>query len=176
MSESEWEYVARAGTETRYTGGDARLAATERTALGAGAAGTGTGTAPVGSFSANAFGLHDVHGNVWEWVEDCWHGDYVGAPTDGSARTSGGDCSSRVLRGGSWFSNPGFVRSAYRFRFATGRPRLLSRFPSCQDVELSPESLLPCLLPGSRGRLPPGGNCSGAPNRHADSFRALGTP
>ena len=63
-------------------------------------------TATAGSFRANVFGLHDVHGNVWEWVEDCWSGNYLGAPADGSAWESG-DCSRRVLRGGSWFDEPG---------------------------------------------------------------------
>ena len=76
--------------------------------------------APVGSFPANGFGLHDVHGNVWEWVEDCWHGHYKGAPSDGSAWTSGGDCSKRVLRGGSWNNNPRNLRSANRNRNTTG--------------------------------------------------------
>ncbi len=62
-------------------------------------------TAPGGSFSANRWGLHDMHGNVAEWVQDCWNWDYKGAPADGSAWESG-DCSERVLRGGSWISEP----------------------------------------------------------------------
>ena len=119
MSESEWEYVARAGTETRYHWGDA-AGRNRANCKGCGSRWDNRQTSPVGSFSANAFGLHDVHGNVWEWVEDCWHGDYAGAPPDGSARTSGGDCSRRVLRGGSWMFNPGDVRSAYRFGLAAG--------------------------------------------------------
>lgn len=72
-------------------------------------------TAPAGRFKANAFGLHDVHGNVSSWTKDCWHATYEGAPSDGSARESG-DCSLRVLRGGSWFSDPRFLRAAYRGR------------------------------------------------------------
>ena len=71
---------------------------------------------PVGSFPPNEFGLHDVHGNVWEWVEDCLHVSYNGAPSDGSAWTSGGDCSERVVRGGSWVIFPRLLRSAYRSR------------------------------------------------------------
>ena len=67
----------------------------------------------MGSFSASAFGLHDMHGNVWEWLEDCWHTDYRGAPANGQARTSG-DCEYRVLRGGSWNDGPGPLRSANR--------------------------------------------------------------
>ena len=77
-------------------------------------------TVPVGSFPANGFGLHDMHGNVWEWVEDCWHDSYSGAPSDGSAWTTGGVCSKRVLRGGSWANRPGGLRSAYRVRNSTG--------------------------------------------------------
>ena len=113
LSESEWEYVARAGTTTHYWWGDA-VGSNRANCDGCGSRWDDAQTAPVGSFSANAFGLHDVHGNVWEWVEDCWHDNYSGAPTDGSARTSGGDCSRRVLRGGSWFANPRVVRSANR--------------------------------------------------------------
>ena len=70
-------------------------------------------TMPVGSFSANAFGLCDMHGNVWDWVEDCWNNGYEGAPTNGTAWTDG-DCSRRVLRGGSWVNFPSGLRSASR--------------------------------------------------------------
>ena len=78
-------------------------------------------TVAVGSFAANAFGLYDMHGNMWEWVEDCWHDNYEGAPTDGSAWTtgcagSGGARISAVLRGGSWDSSPRLLRSANRGR------------------------------------------------------------
>lgn len=86
-----------------------------RTAMGAGASGIKKQTAPVGSFAANPFGLYDVLHNVWEWVQDCWHESYKGAPTDGSAWTRGSDCSQRVIRGGSWRSVPTGVRSASRF-------------------------------------------------------------
>jgi hypothetical protein len=79
-------------------------------------------TVPVGSYGANKFGVHDTVGNVWEWVGDCWHRNYHGAPIDGSAWTSGSDCSKRVLRGGSWYYSPRFLRSAFRFRLnATAR-------------------------------------------------------
>ncbi len=70
-------------------------------------------TAPVGSFRSNGFGLYDVLGNVWEWVEDCWNGSYSRAPNDGST-WSRGECEKRVLRGGSWYDNPGYVRAAGR--------------------------------------------------------------
>ena len=71
-------------------------------------------TAPVGSFSASAWGLHDMHGNVWEWVQDCWHDNYTGAPGDGSAWTVGSDCGLRVVRSGSWGIIPRYLRSAAR--------------------------------------------------------------
>jgi formylglycine-generating enzyme required for sulfatase activity len=72
-------------------------------------------TSPVGSFAANGFGLYDMQGNAWQWTEDCYHDSYAGAPADGRAWTTG-DCSSRVLRGGSWFNDPHYLRSANRFR------------------------------------------------------------
>ena len=112
LSEAEWEYVARAGTRTRYWWGD-KIGWKRASCSGCWDRWGGRQTAPVGSFSANAFGLHDVHGNVNEWVEDCWNESYRGAPSDGSAWESG-DCSRRVLRGGHWSSLPGFLRSAVR--------------------------------------------------------------
>ena len=106
LSEAEWEYVARAGTSTPFhTGGT--ISTSQANYDGNYTYGNGREgeyrerTVPVGSFGANAFGLHDVHGNVWEWVEDCWNDSYRGAPSDGSAWERG-DCSSRVYRGGSW--------------------------------------------------------------------------
>ena len=75
-------------------------------------------TAPVGSFAPNQFGLHDMHGNVWEWVEDCLHNNYEGAPKDGSAWIAQGDCNNRVIRGGSWVGYPVGLRSALRFWFS----------------------------------------------------------
>ena len=113
-SESEWEYAARAGTTTIFhTGATISMGQANYTSL------LGTGrewTTPVGSFAPNAFGLYDVHGNVWEWVEDCLHDSYQGAPNDGMAWTVGGDCGYRVLRGGSWDLNPPDIRSAKRGR------------------------------------------------------------
>ena len=119
LSEAEWEYAARAGTTTPfhfgatidtdqanydghyYTYGDGRKGVDRRK------------TVPVGSFPPNAFGLHDMHGNVWEWVEDCWHDSYAGAPGDGDAWTAG-ECGRRVIRGGSFDVTPNYVRAAYR--------------------------------------------------------------
>ena len=128
LSEAEWEYVARGGTKTARYWGESGTGQC-RNANGADAStdfGWRTGcddgharTSPVGAFSANRWKLHDVLGNVWEWVEDCWNDSYAGAPSDGSAWESG-DCSVRVLRGGSWFNQPRLLRSANRLRDSTG--------------------------------------------------------
>ena len=126
LSESEWEYVARAGTVTEYWWGDG-IGRNRTNCDGCGSRWDGKQTAPVGSFSANGFGLHDVHGNVWEWVEDCWNASYAGAPSDGSAWTRG-DCGGRVLRGGSWSYPPWFLRSADRYRYSTGDRYSVSGF------------------------------------------------
>jgi formylglycine-generating enzyme required for sulfatase activity len=122
-SEAEWEYAARAGTTTDYPWGD--TASHEHANYGTDECCDGlasgrdawVNTAPVGSFPANAFGLHDMHGNVWEWVQDCYHENYEGAPADGSAREQCGT-EYRVLRGGSWIYFPAGLRSAFR----VGRP------------------------------------------------------
>ena len=149
LSESEWEYAARGlrsppsarsggfsseideggvvddaggggfgGTATRYSWGD-EIGRNRANCTGCGSRWDSKQTAPVGSFAANGFGLHDLHGNVWEWVEDCWNDSYSGAPSDGSARESG-NCGRRVLRGGSWDDQPGLLRSADRDRDDAG--------------------------------------------------------
>ncbi len=118
LSEAEWEYAARAGSgKARYWGNQAghKIA----NCNGCGSAWDGKKTAPVGSFLPNRFGLFDMLGNVWQWVEDCYHAGYDGAPTDGSAWTSG-RCGYRMMRGGSWFSNPSHLRSAYRGGSSSG--------------------------------------------------------
>ena len=111
-SEAEWEYACRAGTQTAYSFGD------DPAQLGDYAwysANSGEETHPVGQLKPNAFGLCDMHGNVWEWQSDRWHDDYNGAPTDGSAwEISNSD--RRVLRGGSWYSDAESLRCAVRGR------------------------------------------------------------
>ncbi len=111
-SEAEWEYAARAGSTTEYSWGD-DIGKNRANCDGCGSQWDNDRTAPVGSFSANAWGLHDMHGNVWEWVQDCWNDSYEGAPVNGRAWISGA-CNSRVIRGSSWNNNPWDLRSADR--------------------------------------------------------------
>jgi formylglycine-generating enzyme required for sulfatase activity len=118
LSEAEWEYAARAGTTTRFSSGDTispRIANYDGSGDGSGPSETNRQrTMPVGSFPPNAFGLYDMHGNVTEWVEDCWHNDYTAAsPVDGSAWVEG-DCDGHVVRGGSWEDSESELRSAAR--------------------------------------------------------------
>ena len=124
LTEAEWEYVARAGSSTAYSWGDG-IGPNRANCEGCASQWDDRKTAPVGSFSANAFGVHDMHGNVWEWVEDCLYGSHEGAPTEGSAWRSGG-CALRVLRGGSWSYIPRSLRSPDRDWDATGN-RLYDR-------------------------------------------------
>ena len=101
LSEAQWEYACRAGTKTRYSFGD--TITKEQAQFSEGGRVSAKHTVPVGEFQPNDFGLYDMHGNVWEWCEDCWHDDYKNAPLDGSAwlEANNGDCKKRVLRGGS---------------------------------------------------------------------------
>jgi formylglycine-generating enzyme required for sulfatase activity len=120
LSEAEWEYVARAGTTTPFNTG-ATISTSQANYDGNYVYGSGSKgqyrkkTVPVGSFAANRFGLHDVHGNLWEMTQDCWNDSYsnAGRPNDGSAWEQG-DCTARVARGGSWGEYPSEVRSAVR--------------------------------------------------------------
>ncbi|PPC90464.1 MAG: hypothetical protein CTY34_07735 [Methylobacter sp.] len=131
-TESEWEYAARAGTQTLYYWGDASQCAYANSSdeslknsefgkslpgdwIYAACTDGFAVTAPVASFKANAWGLYDMSGNVWEWVEDCWHESYENAPSDGSAwlDSNAKDCT-RSVRGGSWSFNPVYLRSAIR--------------------------------------------------------------
>ena len=114
LSESEWEYMARAGSTTKYPWGDEIDSSKARYAS---KFGSGESTVSVGSYSANAFGVHNTVGNVAEWVEDCWHKIYKDAPIDGSAWLSEneGRCRLRVRRGGSWVVTPFYSVTAERY-------------------------------------------------------------
>ncbi|UTY59954.1 bifunctional serine/threonine-protein kinase/formylglycine-generating enzyme family protein [Massilia sp. erpn] len=118
-SEAEWEYACRAGTRTAFSFGD--TISTEQAnydgnfTYNGGPRGTHrNGTSKVGSFPPNPWGLYDMHGNVWEWVQDAVHENYQGAPLDGRAWEEGGDAARRILRGGAWLYNPRYLRSALR--------------------------------------------------------------
>ncbi|TXI28776.1 MAG: TIR domain-containing protein [Nitrosomonas oligotropha] len=109
-NEAEWEYACRAGTQTPFYTGETINSDQANFDW------KHEGTLPVGSFASNAFGLYDMHGNVWEWMQDCWHENYRGAPVDGSAwlGVNSGNCSRRVVRGGSWDCDPQSLWSASR--------------------------------------------------------------
>jgi formylglycine-generating enzyme required for sulfatase activity len=115
LSEAEWEYAAQAGTGREVA---ASQGANQANCNGCGSSWDSKQTAPVGSFAATTFGLHDMLGNVWEWTADCWNDSQAGAGVDASARLRG-DCSRRVLRGGSWLDFLGGTRSAVRGRFTS---------------------------------------------------------
>jgi formylglycine-generating enzyme required for sulfatase activity len=120
-TEAEWEYAARAGTDTAYPWGNKASHDFANYGKDQCCDGLASGkdkwvyTSPVGSFPANPFGLYDMNGNVFQWVEDCYADSYKDAPVDGTARPVVCDANaSRVLRGGSWTNFPGILRSAYR--------------------------------------------------------------
>jgi formylglycine-generating enzyme required for sulfatase activity len=124
LTEAEREYVARAGTTTPFwwgstiTTGQANYDGNYTYASGSKGE-YRQKTVPVNAFKPNPWGLHQVHGNVYDWVEDCYHDSYQGAPADGSARTSG-ECKYHVLRGGSWGNDPQDLRAAYRYGYLPG--------------------------------------------------------
>ena len=143
LSEAEWEYVARAGTQTpfhtgatitpqqanyysRYSYRGGRIGQSREQPIS------------VGIFQPNAFGLYDMHGNVWEWVQDCWNLNYGGAPRDGQAWEAG-DCSQRVARGGSWYYAPDILRSASRERYSTDYRNNKGGFRVARTIIPSPE-------------------------------------
>ena len=123
-TEAEWEYAARAGSSTKYYFGNSQSQlcryanhaddSTDYSNRNKSCSdGVGKRTAAVGRFQPNAFGLYDMHGNVWEWIQDCWNDSYLEAPNGGRAWVSG-DCSQRVVRGGAWLNSPDGQRSAIR--------------------------------------------------------------
>ena len=138
-SESEWEYAIRAGTLGRYNTGDCITTDQANWDGNAPAQGCPKGivrnqTMQVGSFAPNAFGLQDTHGNVMEWVQDCWNDNYVGAPTDGGAWMSG-VCSDAIERGGSWDHPGNWQRSAVRFRLPRDAREQYTGFRVAKSVD-----------------------------------------
>ena len=119
LSEAEWEYAARAGSAEAYSWGS-NVGEGNANCDGCGSQWDYRQSAPVGSFAANAFGLYDMHGNVFEWVEDCYHSSYLGAPDDGSAWTTSCEQDYRVRRGGSWYVAPRNIRAALRDKSVPG--------------------------------------------------------
>ena len=117
LTEAEWEYAARADKQTAYFWGY-DVGKDNANCRGCGSQWDGRQTSPVGSFKPNAFGLYDMAGNVWQWVQDCYHDNY-NSPADGSSWTTD-DCSRRVVRGGSWNNDPQYLRSANRGGGSTG--------------------------------------------------------
>ncbi len=112
-SEAEWEYAARAGTTSARWWGSG-IGQDNANCNGCGSPYDYSVLAPVESFKPNPFGLYGMLGNVWEWTADCWHKDYLGAPSDGRPWIKGGDCGKRAIRGGSFDNTPIFIRSAVR--------------------------------------------------------------
>lgn len=114
-TEAEWEYAVRAGSKTRYSWGNNIFCSDALYGYGCGEQ---KKTAKVARYAANSFGLYDMHGNVWEWLEDCWHSNYNNAPKHGYPawkEVNEGDCSRRLVRGGSWVDDARYLRSAFRF-------------------------------------------------------------
>lgn len=133
-SEAEWEYAARANSTTSYYWGN-DVGTNNSNCEGCGSKWDKHATAPVGSFAPNAFGLYDMSGNVWQFVEDCYHSDYHGAPLDGSAWVTG-NCNYRVSRGGSWWEHPIYVRvSARKLEYKSGSSNFAQGFRLARSIE-----------------------------------------
>lgn len=120
-TEAEYEFAERAGTTSPYYWGST-IGVSKANCTGCGSSLDGTGSTPVGSFPPNGFGLYDMAGDVFEWVEDCYLDTFDGAPSEAQVarQAPSGDCAMRTLRASSWFNLPSFLRSAYRFREVPG--------------------------------------------------------
>lgn len=130
-SNAEWEYAATAGSTGKWSHGDTEAQLGEYAWYSANSGGR---IQRVGQKKPNAFGLYDMHGNVWEWVQDCWHNNYSGAPRDGSAWTTGCSNNDRVLRGGAWSSGPALLRSPLGVRQAPENRSYISGFRLARTV------------------------------------------
>lgn len=149
-SEAEWEYAARGGRDSRYHYGEdtADICRYDNTAdavarvrwpgwLTAECSDGFLFTAPVGRFQPNPFGIHDIYGNVREWVKDCWHPNYRDGPADSAAWVTGGNCQQRVVRGGSWDSKPEITGSTWRGRLSAVHRDFLYGFRVARDIQVS---------------------------------------
>ncbi|MFC1774438.1 SUMF1/EgtB/PvdO family nonheme iron enzyme [Pseudomonadota bacterium] len=125
-TEAEWEYAARGGTDTTYWWGN-EVGASQADCKNCGGKWNNKSPAAVDAFPANPFGLHGTSGGVWEWVADCWHKTYKGAPKDGTA-WSRNDCRENVIRGGAWRNDANYIHSASRFKYDTHVRYLLNGF------------------------------------------------
>jgi len=132
-TEAEWEYAARGGTATLYWWGDQMRKGTAN-CKDCGEPWSADAPANAGSFAANGFGLHDVNGSVWEWVADCWHVSYKGAPADGRAWDEPG-CSVRVIRGGSWQEGASYMLSSTRFKYSASVRQSQNGFRVARDLK-----------------------------------------
>lgn len=116
-SEAQWEYAAKATSTTKYAWGNELTCLQARYSQFSGICGNDRNTEIVKSFKPNTFGLYDMHGNVWEWTQDCWSDNYNASPTDGSAREIS-DCTAGVIRGGSWLNEASLLRSTFRTKYS----------------------------------------------------------
>lgn len=132
-TEAEWEYAARGGTSTRYWWGE-KMRAGQANCKECGDPWTAEGPANVGSFAANAYGLHDMSGSVWEWVSDCWHTSYRGAPADGKSWDTP-NCRDRVIRGGSWRDGANYMPASTRFKYSASVRHSQNGFRVARDVK-----------------------------------------
>ena len=137
-SEAEWEYAARAGTQTTRWWGDA-IGSNKAVCNHCGSPWDNQQPAPIGSYGSNDFGLGDMLGNVWQWTEDCWNGNYAGAPENGSAWQTG-NCAQKVLRGGGWLSDPAALTSASRAPAVEGLRANFDGFRVAKELSDTPQN------------------------------------
>jgi formylglycine-generating enzyme required for sulfatase activity len=132
-TEAEWEYAAKGGTSSRYWWGD-QMRSGNGNCKDCGEPWRQDGPAPVGSFAANPFGLHDMNGSVWEWVSDCWHNGFKGAPSDGTSWDTP-NCRVRTIRGGSWREGASYMTTSTRFKYDAGVRQAQNGFRVARDVK-----------------------------------------
>jgi formylglycine-generating enzyme required for sulfatase activity len=132
-TEAEWEFAARGGSATRYAWGD-DMKKGNANCKDCGDPWQADSPAPAGSFAANGYGLHDMNGSVWEWVQDCWHSSYKGAPADARAWEEA-FCPVRVIRGGSWRDGASYMLVSTRFKYDASVRQSQNGFRVARDLE-----------------------------------------